>query len=82
VTCLAENRYQVDVVLGGKMVKLVVEPQENPPVGVFDEDFEKCLSDELLPYFLYVPVKFSPGMVGQKTLNLYYTSGHLEELTF
>jgi len=82
VTCLSGNRYQVDVVLKGKLVKFIVEPHENPPAGIFDEAFEKCLTDEFLPYFLYAPVKFSPEIVGQKTLNLYYNSGHLVELTF
>lgn len=53
---LDENKYKLTHYINDEKIHIVIKPNKNYKniIGIYDEFYNKCFTDEVKPYFLYV----------------------------
>lgn len=76
---MGNDRYKLNIVIRGRMVNLLIEPIKKRPVAIFDQDVDKCLTDEFISFFQYTLTHFSPTDYGYDSIYLYFQNGNMSE---
>lgn len=73
------NIYSVQVVIGGKLCNLLIEPSKEPK-AIYDVNFNECLSDEMIPYFRYktCDIEKIPNTLCHEKIQLYYSDNDIK----
>lgn len=77
---IENGQYIVSLLIGGKLVKMVIEHDDNPPVSIEDDE-EVDITEEALPYFRMKSVQVYPDLFFADKLSLMYADGTRLELT-
>lgn len=69
------NVYLVQVVINGKLCKLLIEPSKEPK-AIYDVGFDECITDEMLPYFRYKTCDNDkiPNILNREKIQLFFST--------
>lgn len=74
------GQYVVSLILGGRLVKLLVELENDPPVMIEDDEGVD-ITDDALPYFRAKHCRVGPDSFMSEKLVLWYDDDSMIELT-
>lgn len=76
---IENGQYIVSLMINRKIVKLLIEPAENPPVSIEDDE-DVDITEEALPYFRIKSVRVTPDLFFSDKLACRYSDGTTTEI--
>lgn len=72
VESLEDDRYKLTFYINGECMHTIVKPSNRKIEGVYNYDYETCITDKALPYLHYVQDSIKPKDFDESEINIVY----------